>query len=84
MTLLEISGRKEGKMMIAENKSELDVQEIMGIMMALAALEASVTDSDVAEFEKRLYVYQLRDVLFTRLASHPATDLPERTYRWVN
>ena len=45
-------------MMNAENESELDVREIMGIMMALAAMEASVTDSDVAEFEKRLYVYQ--------------------------
>jgi len=70
--------------MNSENKSGQDVQEIMGIMMALAAMEASVTDSDVAEFEKRLYVYQLRDVLFTRLAAHPDTDLPERTYRWVN
>ncbi len=71
-------------MMNAENESQLDVREIMGIIMALAAMEASVTDSDVAEFEKRLYVYHLRDVLFTRLASHPATDLPEHTYRWVN
>jgi|NGEPerStandDraft_6_1074524.scaffolds.fasta_scaffold00274_10 hypothetical protein len=70
--------------MNAENESEPDMQEIMGIMMALAAIEASVTDSDVAEFEKRLYVHQLRDVLFTRLASHRATDLPKRTYRWVN
>jgi len=71
-------------MMNAENESQLDVREIMGIIMALAAMEASVTDSDVAEFEKHLYVYHLRDVLFTRLASHPAADLPERTYRWVN
>jgi hypothetical protein len=36
-----------------------------------------------ADFEKRLYVYQLRDVLFTRLASHPETDLPERNHRLV-
>ena len=70
--------------MNAENKSELDVQEVMGIMMALAAMEASLTDSEVAEFEKRLYVYQLRDVLFTRLVSHADTDLPERTHRRVN
>ena len=68
----------------AANKSELDVQEIMGTMMALAAMEASATDSDVAEFEKRLYVHRFREVLFTRLSSHPTRDLPERTYRWVN
>ena len=70
--------------MNAANESEFDEQEIMGMMMALAAMEASATDSDVAEFEKRLYVHRLQEVLFSLLSSHPTRDLPERTYRWVN
>lgn len=64
--------------MNAANKRELDVQEITAMMMTVAAVEAGATDSDVAEFEKRLYVHQLQDELFTRLASLSATDVPER------
>ncbi len=66
------------------NKNEPDAREIMAMMMALAAMEAAATDSDVAEFEKRLYVHQLRDLVSTWLTSHSATNVTERTYRWVN
>lgn len=70
--------------MMNANQHEPDVREIMAMMMALAAMEASATDSDVAAFEKSLYVHQLRDLVSTWLESHCATDVSGRTYRWVN
>ena len=63
---------------------ESAAHEIIAVIMALAAVETSEMDSDVAEFEKRLYVDQLREELSTRLASSRGTDVPERKYRWIN
>lgn len=57
---------------------------IMSVVMELAAVEASATDSDEAEFEKRQYAHQLRDELLMWLASLAAPDMPKRSYQWVN
>jgi len=58
-------------------------QRIVGMVMALEAMEASVTDCDSAEAGKRDYVGQLRQVLFTTLGSLVAGNALGR-FHWVN
>lgn len=51
-----------------------EAQQIVGMVMALEAVEASVTDSDLAEVEKRDCVNYLRQQLSLRLSSFVAAN----------
>lgn len=51
-----------------------EAQQIVGMFMALEAVKASVTDSDLAEIEKRDCVNYLRQQLSLRLSSFVAAN----------
>jgi hypothetical protein len=59
-------------------------EEIIDTMTILTTIEVALTDSPLAEVEKRFYVRQIREELFVRLAAFALENELESTDEWVN